>query len=137
MNILKTETQARAGIDLFYQNIKSTEGNYEDFLKELNLLNSYFQQYASKNNNRINKSATAFKMYFTNEVKKKRNIENIEKRGQVKLLSAKQSYKQFKKEYLVLRKRGNSYKAISDYSKKHFKVKVSKDTIRNFIREFE
>lgn len=72
MNILKTETQARAAIELFYQNIKSTETNYEDFLKELNLLNSYFQQYASKNNNRINKSATAFKMYFTNEIKKKR-----------------------------------------------------------------
>ncbi len=137
MNILKTETQARAGIELFYQNIKSTETNYEDFLKELNLLNAYFQQYASKNNNRINKSATSFKMYFTNEVKKKRNIENIEKRGRVKLLSAKYSYRSYLQEYLILRKRRLSYKAIADYSKKYFKVKVSKDTIRNFIREFE
>lgn len=137
MNILKTETQARAAIELFYQNIKSTETNYEDFLKELNVLNSYLQQYASKNNNRINKSATAFKMYFTNEIKKKRDIENIEKRGRVKLLSIKRSYKDYREEYLILRKRDYSYKAISDYSTKHFKVKVSKDTIRNFIKEIE
>ena len=137
MNILKTETQARAAIELFYQNIKSTETNYEDFLKELNLLNSYLQQYASKNNNRVNKSATAFKMYFFGEVKKKRNIENIEKRGRVKLLSCKKSYKDYKEEYLILRKRGYSYKAISDYSKKYFKVIASKDTINKFIREYE
>ncbi len=137
MNILKTETQARAGIELFYQNIKSTETNYEDFLKELNLLNSYFQQYASKNNNRINKSATSFKIYFTNEIKKKREIKNIEKRGRMKLLSAKTSYKCYKDEYLILRKRGHSYKDISIYSSKHFKVRIGKDSIRNLIKEFE
>jgi len=137
MNILKIETQARAGIDLFYQNIKSTETSYENFLKELNLLNSYFQEFAAKNNNRVNKSATAFQMYFKNEIKKKRNIENIEKRGQSKLLSAKKSYRDYKQEYLILRKRGYSYKAIADYSHKHFKVKVSKDSVRNLIKEFE
>ncbi len=137
MNILKTETQARAAIELFYQNIKSTETNYEDFLKELNLLNSYLQQYASKNNNRVNKSATAFKMYFTNEIKKKRDVKNIEKRGRVKLLSAKPSYRDHLQEYLLLRKRGYSYMNISTYSSKHLKIKVSKDSIRNLIKEFE
>ena len=137
MNILKIETQARAGIDLFYQNIKSTETSYEDFLKELNLLNSYFQQYASKNNNRINKSATAFQIYFKEQIKKKRNIENIEKRGRIKLLSVKKSYHDYLQEYLILRKRKYSYKAIADYSTQHFKVKVSKDSIRNLIKEFE
>ena len=137
MNILKIETQARAGIDLFYQNIQSTQTSYEDFLKELNLLNVYFQKYASKKNNRVNKSTTAFQMYFTNEIKKKRDIHTIEKRGQVKLLSAKKSYKDYKQEYLILRKRGYSYQAIAKYSTQHFKVKVSKDSIRNLIKEFE
>jgi hypothetical protein len=137
MNILKTETQARAGIDLFYQNIKSTETNYEDFLKELNLLNSYFQEFAAKKNNRVNKSATTFQMYFKNEIKKKRNIETIEKRGQLKLLSAKQSYRDYKQEYLILRKRKYSYQAIANYSTQHFKVKVSKDSVKNLIKEFE
>ncbi len=137
MKLLKIETQARAGIDLFYQNIKSTETSYEDFLKELNLLNAYFQEFAAKNNNRVNKSATAFQMYFKNEIKKKRNIETIEKWGQIKLLSAKKSYKDYKQEYLILRKRGYSYQAIAKYSTQHFKMKVSKDSIRNLIKEFE
>jgi hypothetical protein len=137
MNILKIETQSRTGIDLFYQNIKSTETSYEDFLKELNLLNSYFQEFASKKNNRVNKSVTAFQMYFKNEIKKKRNIETIEKRGQSKLLSAKKSYKDYKQEYLILRKRKYSYQAIPNYSTQHFKVKVSKDSVKNLIKEFE
>ena len=137
MNILKIETQARAGIDLFYQNIQSTQTSYEDFLKDLNLLNAYFQKYAAKKNNRVNKSVTVFQIYFKNEIKKKRNIENIEKRGRVKLLSAKKSYRDYKQEYLILRKRNYSYKAIADYSGQHFKVKVSKDSVRNLIKEFE
>ena len=68
---------------------------------------------------------------------KKRDIENIEKRGRVKLLTAKKSFRDFKAEYVILRKRGYSYKAIAEYSKKHLKTKVSKDSIRNLIKEFE
>ena len=68
---------------------------------------------------------------------KKRDIENIEKRGRVKLLTAKKSFRDFKAEYVILRKRGYSYKAIAKYSKKHLKTKVSKDSIRNLIKELE
>ena len=47
------------------------------------------------------------------------------------------NYKDYKKEFIILRQRNYSYREIALYASKHFKVKVSKDTVRNFIKEFE
>jgi len=136
MNLLETEAKARAAIELFYSNTKMTD-SYDGLMKELIILNNYLQKYANIKSNRVNKVMTAFKMYFINEAEKKREINHIVKVSQVKRLSFMKSYKDYKNEFIILRKRGYSYAKIALYSKSHFKVKVSKDTVRNYIKEFE
>ena len=137
MKLLRAETKARAAVELFYNNVQSTRGSYEDFEKELKTLNEFLQIHANKRNNRTHKVMTAFVQYFEHEVKKKRKIEQIEKTEKGKRLSHKVSYKDYKEEFLILRKRNYSYRAIAEYARKHFKVKVSKDTVRNFLKEYE
>lgn len=137
MNILETEAKARAAVELFYNNVKATNGNFGAFINELNLLNDYLQQHANSKNDRIYKTATAFKMYFVKEAPKQRSIENIEAKGQAKRLSFKKKYRDYQEEYIILRNRGYSYAGIASYARQHFKVKVSKDSVRNLIKEFE
>lgn len=138
MKLLRAETKARAAVELFYNNVQSTRGSYEDFEKELKTLNEFLQIHANKRNNRTHKVMTAFIQYFEHEAKKKRKIEQIEKTAKGKRLSHKISYKDYKEEFLILRKsREYSYRAIAEYARKHFKVKVSKDTVRNFLKEYE
>lgn len=137
MKLLRAETKARAAVELFYNNVQSTRGSYEDFEKELKTLNEFLQIHANKRNNRTHKVMTAFIQYFEHEAKKKRKIEQIEKTEKGKRLSHKFSYKEYKEEFLILRKRDYSYRAIAEYARKHFKVKVSKDTVRNFLKEYE
>jgi ATPase subunit of ABC transporter with duplicated ATPase domains len=137
MKLLRAEVKARAAVELFYNNVQATKGNYEVFEQELKTLNEFLQIHANKRNNRTHKVMTAFVQYFNTEAKKKRKIEQIEKIAKGKRLSYKESYKDYLEEFLILRKRQYSYRAISDYAKKHFKIKVSKDTIRNFLKEYE
>ena len=137
MKLLRAEVKARAAVEIFYNNVKSTQGNYEAFENELIILNGYFQRHANSKNNRTHKAMTAFVLYFNNEVKKKRDIVQIEKTAKGKRLSFKNSYKDYKEEFLILRKREYSYRKIAEYANKHFKVKVSKDSIRNLLKEYE
>ena len=137
MKLLRAEVKARAAVEIFYNNVKATEGNYEAFENELIILNGYFQRHANSKNNRTHKAMTAFVLYFNNEVKKKRDIVQIEKTAKGKRLSFKNSYKDYKEEFLILRKREYSYRKIAEYANKHFKVKVSKDSIRNLLKEYE
>lgn len=137
MKLLRAEIKARAAVEIFYNNVKATEGNYEAFENELKILNEYLQRHANSKNNRTHKSMTAFVLYFNNEVKKKRDIDQIEKTAKGKRLSFKKNYKDYKEEFLILRKREYSYRAIAAYADKHFKVTVSKDSVRNLLKEYE
>lgn len=137
MKLLRSEVKARAAVELFYNNVKATEGNFEAFEKEIKTLNEYLQRHANSKNNRMHKVMTAFSLYFNNEAKKKRDIEHIEKVSKAKRLSFKKHYKDYAEEYLILRKRNYSYRTIAEYANKHFKVKVSKDSIRNLLKEYE
>ena len=137
MKLLRAEVKARAAVEIFYNNVKSTQGNYEAFENELKILNEYLQRHANSKNNRTHRAMTAFVLYFYNEVKKKRDIDQVEKTSKGKRLSYKSSFRDYKEEFLVLRKRQYSYRAIAEYANKHFKVKVSKDSIRNLLKEYE
>lgn len=137
MKLLRAEVKARAAVELFYNNIQETRGNYEAFENELKKLNVYLQRHANSKNNRTHKAMTAFVLYFNSEAGKKRNVEQIEKVGKGKRLTYKASYTDYKEEFLILRQRSYSYRAIAEYANKHFAVKTNKDSIRNLIKEFE
>jgi len=79
----------------------------------------------------------AFKSYYENEAQSKRTVKAIQSKAKGKRLSYRANYKDYTEDYLILRKRGYSYRDISEYSKLHFKVKVSKDTLRKYLKEVE
>ena len=133
---LKQFAKAKAGIQLLF-NEASLISNYEELEAFLNIFSKYILSTANEKNNVGNKNIIAFKLYYEKEAGKKRTTKNIDKKSKVKKLSYKITYRDYLEEYLILRKRDYSYKAIADYSTQHFKIPISKDTIRNFIREFE
>lgn len=93
------------------------------------------QKIANENNNAPNKSIIAFTSFFQNEVNAKRDYERVVFNAKVKRLSHKISWKDYESELIILRKRGYSWRELERYCKEHFKVKVSKDTLRNHIAE--
>ncbi len=127
---------AKAGIELLYTETKLIN-NYEDLQVFLNIFFGYFQRIANEKNTAPNKSLIAFKSYFENEAQSKRTVKAIQSKAKAKRLSYKANYKDYTEEYMILRKRGYSYRAISEYSKLHFKVKISKDTLRTYLKEIE
>ena len=133
---LRQLIQAKAGIELLYNEAKLIN-DYEELQAFLNVFFGYFQRIANEKNTAPNKSLIAFKSYYENEAQSKRTVKAIESKAKAKRLSHKANYKDYMEEYLILRKRGYSYRAISEYSRLHFKVSVSKDTLRNYLREVE
>lgn len=125
--------EAQSGIDIFYAQAKQSK-NFDELLQVANNLASYFKRYANDKNNRITKNVYVFTEFFKQEASKKRSVENVVNNAKVKRLSHKISYKDYLSDYLILRERGHSYQAIADYSEKYFKVKVNKETIRNFLK---
>ena len=128
--------QAKAGIELLYNEAKLIN-DYEELQTFLNVFFGYFQRIANEKNTAPNKSLIAFKSYFENEAQSKRSTKAIQSKAKAKRLSYRANYKDYTEEYLILRKRGYSYRAISEYSKLHFKVNVSKDTLRTYLKEVE
>jgi len=128
--------QAKAGIELLYNETKLIN-DYEELQTFLNVFFGYFQRIANEKNTAANKSLIAFKSYYENEAQSKRTVKAIQSKAKGKRLSYRANYKDYTEEYLILRKRGYSYRAISEYSKLHFKVKVSKDTLRKYLKEVE
>ena len=133
---LKQFIQAKAGIEFLHNEVKLIT-DYEELQEFLNIFFGYFQRIANEKNTAPNKSLIVFKNYFENEAQSKRTVKGIQSKAKVKRLSYRANYKDYTEEYLILRKRGYSYRAISVYSKLHFKVKVSKDTLRNYLRGLE
>jgi len=133
---LKQFVKAKAGIQLLF-NESSLISNYEELETFLNIFSKYILRIANEKNSVGNKNIIAFKSYYENEACKKRTARNIDKKSKVKRLSYKISYKEYLNEYMILRSRSYSWRKISEYSEKYFKVKVSKDTLRKYVGGFE
>jgi len=121
---------AKASIELLSKNV-SKIFTYQELQIELNIfMNSYIKDANSKNN-RPNKSIMGFINYLKDNKKNPRTLEGIKQQQRI----SKKSYKDYIPNYILLREQGLSYQKIADYSKKHFKQKVSKDTIRNSLNK--
>ena len=127
---------ALAGIELLYTETKLIN-DYEELQAFLNVFFGYFQRIANEKNTAPNKSLIAFKSYYENEAQSKRTVKAIQSKAKAKRLSYRANYKDYTEEYMILRKRGYSYRKISEYSRLHFKVRVSKDTLRTYLKEVE
>jgi hypothetical protein len=123
--------KAKAAINLLQINISSLS-YYQDIQNELNLFHSLYSKDANDKNQNPNKTIIGFINYLKSD-DEERNLKSIVKKAKGKKLSFKKSYKDYIPEYLILRQRGYSNKAISIYSGKHFKLKVSKETIRKVL----
>ena len=121
---------AKAAIELLSKNV-SKIFTYEELQTELNIfMNSYIKD-ANKKNNRPNKSIIGFINYLKDNKNKSRTIAAVKQKQRV----SKKSYKDYIPNYILLREQGLSYQKISEYSFKHFKQKVSKDTVRKVLNE--
>ncbi len=123
----------KSGIKLFYSKVEQAN-NCDELLQLTNNLATYFQKIANEKNQTTNKSLYVFIEYFRNENLKQRSLERVTTIAKAKRLNYKKSYKDYLSEYQILRDRGYSFKEISDYSNQHYKIKVSKETIRNFLK---
>ncbi len=126
--------KVKAAISLLNNEI-SLLNDYEHIQTHLDEFAKFFTEQANEKNNRANKSLMGFINYFNKVAPKQRSIKAVSSKA--KKLTAKPNYKAYLSEYQILRARGLSYKAISDYSQQHFRVKVSKETIRTALKEVE
>lgn len=133
---LQQYNTAKAGVELLQNQVQLTT-NYNELLEVLNTFNSYMQKVANEQNNAPNKSIIAFTTFFQNEVNTKRSFEQVKNNAKRKLLAHKISWRDYEGELLILRKRGYSWRELERYAKEHFKVKVSKDTLRNNLEVSE
>ncbi len=127
-NNLEIESKVREGIENFYQNICQSE-NINEIKKEINILLNLSYRYASSKNNRPNKGLKIFQEYNKIELNREQKISK-----QIQI-NKKKTYKDYLNQFKILRKRGYSYKKISDYAKKELNIKVSSETIRNRLNE--
>jgi hypothetical protein len=98
--------------------------------------NSYILKYAPNKNNRTNKNISAVNQYYKEQKKfAQRNRQAIIEKDVLSNVRYRVTYKDYRSEMLILRKRGLSYKKISNYAKDYWDIKVSKDTIRNFLND--
>jgi len=128
--------KAKSGIQLLF-NEALLISDYTELETFLNTFSKYILKGANERNNVGNKNIIAFKSYYENEAGKKRTVKTIEKKSRVKRLSYKMTYKDYTEEYLILRSRNYSWRKLAEYSERYFKVKVSKDTLRNYIGGLE
>ncbi|HID93805.1 MAG TPA: hypothetical protein EYP60_06880 [bacterium (Candidatus Stahlbacteria)] len=128
--------KAKSAIQLLF-NEASLITDYTELEQFLNTFSSYILKIANEKNNVGNRNIIAFKSYYEKEAGKKRSVKTIEKKGRVKRLSYKMTYKDYTEEYLILRARHYSWRKLAKYSEQYFKVKVSKDTLRKYIGGLE
>jgi hypothetical protein len=116
--------RAKASIKLLSKNVSNTT-TYEELQTELNFFMKSYIKDANKANNRPNKSIIGFINYLKDSERRPRKVIKVEpkKRG-------KKTYLDYIPNYIILREQGLSYRKIAEYSAKHFRQKVSKDTIR-------
>ena len=128
--------KAKSGIQLLF-NEASLITDYTELEEFLNTFSKYILKVANERNNVGNKNIIAFKSYYEKEAGKKRTVATIEKKRKVKRLSYKSTYRDYTEEYLILRARGYSWRKLATYSERFFRIKVSKDTLRNYIGGLE
>lgn len=117
--------KAKSAINLLYQDTKDLN-DFEDLKIYLDNFIKIIQQTSNEKNHTNNKSIIAFKNFYEKEKPKSHQLQTVIKKGTIK----KRSYLDYIEEYRTLRAKGKSWRDISDYSYKHFKIKVSKDTLR-------
>jgi hypothetical protein len=122
--------ELRAGIEMLNNDIQLLT-NYDDIQNYMNNFMKLYSQVANPNNNRSNKSIIGIINFLKNNPKGE--IQSIRQKAKGKRLKHKSTYKDYISEYIILRQRGHSFKSISEYSFLHFKVKVSKETIRKIL----
>jgi len=121
---------AKKGIELLFQLSKEAK-NYDELQSLCDTLASYFSK--SQKDQAPNKNLILFQEFGKNEQPKKRDIETMRKKKVAKNTRKKSSHFDYISEYQTLRERGYSYQKISLYSEGVFKVKVSRETIRNIL----
>ena len=127
---LKIEIEVRAGVEKFYEDIFVAE-NLETIQGHINELLQLSYRYASKKNNRPNKGLKVFQEYFKIQESRESKIKKqIKKREEL-------NYKDFIEQFLILRKRGYSYRKIAKYAQAELQLKVSSETIRKSIKDLE
>ena len=126
--------EARTGVELLYNQVQSTT-NYKEILEVLNKFNIYMQKIANDRNEADNRVLIAFATFLHNEANTRRSFERVVNIAKLKKLSHKISWKDYQSEIIILRKRGHSWRELEKYCKDHFKIKVSKDTLRNHLAE--
>ena len=122
------ELQAKNGVRLLYEKIKLSK-NYEETKQILDEFINYVNKYASKKNNRTNKSLTAFEKYFKQH--KKEEVTEVARKAKLK----KAKWQDFIPLFIKLHNRGYSNPKISLYIQEKYSIKISKETIRKAIRE--
>ncbi len=123
----KLEFNAKNGVRLLYEKIKLSQ-DYHETKQILNDFIIYIHKYASKKNNRINKSLTAFEKYFLNH---KEEVTEVVRRAKLK----KTSWKDFIPLFVKLHNKNYSNPKIALYIEEKYGVKISKETIRKAIKE--
>lgn len=122
------ELEARNGVRLLQEKIKLAK-NYEETKNILNEITTFINQFASKKNNRSNKSLVAFSKYFQNF--KDDEIQTIIRKAKFK----KKNWKEFIPLFVKLHNKNYSNPKIALYMKEKYGISISKETIRKAIKE--
>jgi hypothetical protein len=124
--------EVKAGVSLLYNQVSLTI-NASELLRILDKFNSYMQRFAKMENNSHTRIFTAFIEFLHNESSAQRSYEKVVMKSKLKKLSHKISWKDYQSEIIILRMRGHSWRDLEKYCLTHFKVKVSRDTLRNHL----
>jgi hypothetical protein len=130
---LQQYTTAKQSIELLYHRVNQCV-TLDELNQVITHFNSYILKYAPHKNNRTNKNISAVNQYYKEQKKfAQRNRQAIIENDVLSNVRYRVSYKDYRSEMLRLRERGLSYQKISNYAKNYWDIKVSKDTIRNFL----
>ena len=129
MNYKLLEAEAKNGARLLSEKLKLSN-NYEETKEILDDFCVFINRYASKKNDRTNKSLTALSKYYQahreeiTEINRKRKIQ-------------RRHWKDYIPVFIKLHDKGYSNPKISEIMLEKFKVKVSKETIRKALKDVQ
>ena len=119
----------KAGVEKFYQDIIASD-NAEDIKKHIDNLLKLTYRYASKKNDRHNKGLKVFEEYLKTDSRENKIKRAVEK-------ERKKTYKDYISKFIALRSENFSWQKISDYMQEKHNIKVSRETIRQSVKELE
>nr|WP_321266175.1 hypothetical protein [uncultured Sulfurimonas sp.] len=127
---LKIESEARLGVEKFYEDIFYSE-NIAEMQNAINNLLEITYQFASKKNNRPNKGLKVFQIYSKKHTTKESKVKKEINRRTLK------TYQDYLPQFKLLQEQGYSLRKISAYALKKYKIKVSSETIRKALMSFK